>query len=44
METSLPAVLENNVRGNFPVSHQIRDQTILHLRLLTEYWLDGYLG
>ena len=39
----LPAVLENNVWSNSPVLHQDRDQTTLHLRLLTEHWLDRNL-
>lgn len=38
-----PAVLEDNVGGDSPVFHQIRDQTNLHLRPLTEHRLDGYL-
>lgn len=38
-----PAVLEDNVWGDPLVFHQIRDQTALHLRPLTEHWLDGYL-
>lgn len=39
-----PAVLEDNVGGDSPVFHQIRDETTLHLRPLTEHRLDGYLG
>lgn len=38
-----PAVLENNVGGDPLVFHQIRNQTTLHLRLLTEHWLNRYL-
>lgn len=40
---SLPAVLEDNLRGGVLVLHQGRDEVTLHLRTLTKHRLDGYL-